>query len=70
MEKENIVVTILMSKLGRMYTTIAQSQELSYVQKNEKLRKKLHEVRESLVDAMDILDEEETGAERPDKKKD
>lgn len=56
MNTKNVAVDVLLTKLGRMFVTTSQMQELAFVERNEGLKKEIAQINSHIDNAINMLE--------------
>lgn len=56
MNTKNVAVDVLLTKLGRMFVTTSQMQELAFVERNEELKKEIAQIKSHIDNAINMLE--------------
>lgn len=56
MNTKNVAVDVLLTKLGRMFVTTSQMQELAFVERNEELKKEIAQINSHIDNAINMLE--------------
>lgn len=56
MNTKNVAVDVLLTKLGRMFVTTSQMQELAFVERNEEIKKEIAQIKSHIDNAINMLE--------------